>query len=133
MRVCWDGCGENETNASLAMTKRRFFTFLTGALVGALALAFGLLVAMQTPPLTIEAFQALFRQSCPSGDSVRELTPAHKQQVCDCMSRTATERWPSIASLVAALNQEDRAPRGEADFVPGAARITFRACENKTK
>lgn len=79
--------------------------------------------------MTIQDFQSAFAKSCPSLYLIAPLDEKSAQASCSCMISEAARRWTSIDQLVDSLAKEDRPPRGEGDYIHGAARITFETCK----
>lgn len=80
--------------------------------------------------MTIQDFQNAFAKNCPSLYLIAPLDEKSAQASCSCMVREA-QRWASIDQLVDSLAKEDRPPRGEGDYIHGAARITFESCKKQ--
>lgn len=91
---------------------------------GALALT-----ACMASAMTYDQFLVKFDQRCPTYYLIKELPVAEQQRACTCMRQQVESRWPDMASFTDAMNKLDRAPRGEADFVPSAIRMTAKACQ----
>ena len=70
----------------------------------------------------------MFQKNCPSYTFIRDLGPKKAQEACNCMYRITAEKWPDMATLLAAMPVLDREPRGETDFVPSAIRMAAPYC-----
>lgn len=81
--------------------------------------------------MTIDEFHTIFARSCPSEYFIKKMDEKAALATCSCMTAEATRRWNSMEQLLDSLEKEDRTPRGEADFIRGAARITFRSCQQQ--
>lgn len=81
--------------------------------------------------MTIDEFHTIFARSCPSLYLIAPLDEKSAQASCSCMVSEAARRWTSIDQLVDSLAKEDRPPRGEGDYIHGAARITFETCKKQ--
>ena len=81
--------------------------------------------------MTYPEFLNNFQQNCPRYYLVTEVTGLNPQKVeaaCNCMYRITVEKWPDMATLLAAIPILDREPRGETDFVPSAIRMATPYC-----
>jgi len=80
------------------------------------------------PPKNVNDFYTDFDGNCKNEYFIRAMNETEAQLVCTCMMKEARNRWKSMGELQDSLIKEDRVPRGYADFLRGASRITYRSC-----